>query len=124
MALSDDHKAAMADGRRESRAINTYLKALDTPRRRGPRPTPERLAALREQAENETNPLKKVELIQRAMDAEQKLAETPADMAELEKGFAKYAKAFSERKGITYAAWRELGVPAKALKAAGISRGA
>lgn len=123
MALSDDHKAAMADGRRESRAINTYLKALDTPRRRGPRPTPERLAALREQAETESNPLKRVELIQKAMDAAKKLEESPADLAELEAGFAKYARAFSDRKGITYAAWRELGVPAKTLKAAGISRG-
>lgn len=123
MALSDDHKAAMADGRRESRAINNYLKALDTPRRRGPRVTPERLAALRDQADNTANPLKRVELIQRAMDAEKKLEETPADLAELEKGFANYAKAYSDRKGITYAAWRELGVSAKALKAAGINRG-
>ena len=33
------------------------------------------------------------------------------------------AKGYSERKGISYAAWREAGVPAATLKAAGISRG-
>ena len=30
--------------------------------------------------------------------------------------------AYSERKGISYAAWREIGVPAAVLKRAGISR--
>ena len=122
MALSADHKAAMAEGRREARAINAYLKALDTPRRRGPRMTAERLEALKQQADAETNPLKRVEIIQRVMDAEKKLAQTPQDMEDLTSGFTQYARAYSERKGITYAAWRELGVPARDLKAAGISR--
>ena len=30
---------------------------------------------------------------------------------------------YAQRKGISYAAWRELGVPADVLKKAGISRG-
>jgi hypothetical protein len=34
------------------------------------------------------------------------------------------AKAYSERRGISYAAWRELGVEAAVLKKAGIGRGA
>ncbi len=32
------------------------------------------------------------------------------------------AKAYGERKGITYAAWREVGVPDAVLKTAGITR--
>ncbi len=35
----------------------------------------------------------------------------------------KTAAKYAERKGISYAAWRELGVPADVLKKAGISRG-
>ena len=38
--------------------------------------------------------------------------------------FVKSAKGYGERKGISYAAWREVGVSAATLKAAGISRGA
>ena len=42
----------------------------------------------------------------------------------LEADFVKTAaKATPQRKGISYAAWRELGVPADVLKKAGISRG-
>jgi hypothetical protein len=33
-----------------------------------------------------------------------------------------YAASYGARKGITYAAWREVGVPVSVLKAAGISR--
>ena len=39
-----------------------------------------------------------------------------------EKGFAGAAKAYGERKGITFAAWREFGVPTAVLKQAGITR--
>jgi hypothetical protein len=45
-------------------------------------------------------------------------------MSALEKEFVRAAKGYSERKGITYGAWREFGVPAEVLRKAGISRGA
>ena len=44
------------------------------------------------------------------------------DLDELEAGFVEHARSYSERKGISYSAWRETGVPAAALKKAGISR--
>jgi hypothetical protein len=44
------------------------------------------------------------------------------DLSALEREFAKVAQAYSQRKGISYAAWRELGVPADVLKRAGIGR--
>jgi len=36
----------------------------------------------------------------------------------------KVAKAYSQRKGISYGAWKEFGVPSDVLKKAGITRGA
>ena len=46
------------------------------------------------------------------------------DISGLEKSFVAAAKGYSERKGISYTAWRELGVPPEVLKRAGISRAA
>ena len=48
---------------------------------------------------------------------------TKVDLSALEADFVKTAAKYAERKGISYAAWRELGVPADVLKKAGISRG-
>ena len=44
------------------------------------------------------------------------------DVAALETDFTAHAANYSTRKGISYQAWRELGVPAATLKAAGINR--
>jgi len=57
--------------------------------------------------------------LERALSAP---AET-VDISELESAFADVAASYSGRKGITYSAWREVGVPAVVLKRAGISRG-
>jgi hypothetical protein len=38
----------------------------------------------------------------------------------LEDGFVEHARSYGERKGISYAAWREIGVSAAVLKRAGI----
>ena len=60
------------------------------------------------------------------MNLQQELAakETTVDLAALEEDFVAAARAYGERKGISYAAWREAGVDAAVLKRAGISRGA
>jgi hypothetical protein len=44
------------------------------------------------------------------------------DPTTLEAGFIKVAAAYSKRKGISYAAWRAVGVEPTVLKQAGISR--
>jgi hypothetical protein len=46
------------------------------------------------------------------------------DLTKLEGDFVKVAMAYSKRKGIEYASWRELGVSADVLKRAGVSRSA
>lgn len=127
MAMSDEHKAALAAGRRESRAIKSYLEMLAS-RRPGRPVTPDTLKARIEDLEKkiaaETNPLKSVDLRQARLDAEAALerVKDAADSTAVEAEFAKHAAAYSKRKGITYAAWREAGVPAAVLKKAGISR--
>ncbi len=128
MAMSEEHKTALAKGRRESRAIKAYLEALDTPRRRGRPVTAEtlesRIASLDEKIRSEEDPLRRVQVIQARLDTEQALTSVTAaaDISQLEAGFVTHAASYSERKSISYAAWREVGVPASVLKAAGVRR--
>ena len=127
MAMSEKHKEALADGRRQARSIKAYLEALG--KRRPGRPvTPEgiksRLARVESQLGGATDPLERVRLIQLRLDlkrGQQELTEAH-DISLLEAGFVDAAKVYSERKGITYAAWREAGVPAAVLKRAGVAR--
>lgn len=129
MAMSEEHKAALAQGRREARTIKAYLKSLES--RRPGRPVTvetlrDRLTRLSDQAERPQDPLKRVDLLQRKLEAEEALAraEEAADTAALEKGFVSTVRSYSARKGITYAAWRQAGVPAAVLRRAGLNRGA
>lgn len=73
---------------------------------------------------NEADPLKRVQLIQERMDLLDELdgATSTVDLDGLEKEFIENAAPYSQRKGISYAAWRELGVSASVLRSAGISR--
>ena len=48
---------------------------------------------------------------------------SPERLQQLEAAFVKAAAAYAKRKSISYAAWREVGVPADVLKRAGITRG-
>ncbi len=128
MAMTDEHKAALAEGRRQARAIKAYLHAVAS-RKPGRPVTPEslrsRLAKIEDELTATTDPLRRVDLIQRRLDTERALeaATSTIDMDALERGFVAAAHGYSRRKGISYAAWREAGVPAATLKNAGIRRG-
>ena len=126
--MSAEHKAALAKGREEGRKVREYLEALEANKpRRGRRQTPEsirkRLAVI-EQKIVDADPLNRVQLIQERMDLNKKLEanNNSVDLPKLEKAFISSARDYSERKGISYAAWRELGVPPHVLQQAGISR--
>ena len=75
---------------------------------------------------DENDPLRRLLLVQEALDLEAEIdrrgGESGPDMKALEKAFTKHAKAYSDSKGISYAAWREIGVTPDVLRAAGISR--
>ena len=127
-SVTEEHKAAMAQGRVEGRAISAYLDALQTHRpKRGRKRTPEsidkRLAAIEDQLAT-ANSITRLTLIQERLDLQQERAamgET-VDLSELEAGFVAAAKGYSERKGISAAAWKEMGVPADVLKRAGVAK--
>lgn len=123
--MSQEHKDALAQGRREARAIKNYLKAVDG-RKPGRPVTRESLEKRLEKTVarigSEEDPLKRVELIQTRLDIEDQLSslEEAANFKELEVEFIENVKSYSERKDISYTAWRESGVPAATLRAAGV----
>lgn len=126
--MSNEHKAALAEGRDQGRAVRRYLEALDANKpRRGRKRSPESLRKRLDAIETEiasADPLKRVHLVQERSDLQQAL-ETSAsnvDIDDLESDFVKAAAPYSERKGITYSTWREVGVPAAVLEKAGIKR--
>ncbi len=127
MAMSKAHKEALADGRRQAAAIKRYLEAMAA--RRPGRPITveslkDRIAKIAKKMKTETDPLRKVELVQARMDAEDQLRglKSKVDIKDLEADFIKNAKPYSERRGISYSAWREAGVSAEVLRKAGIPR--
>ena len=128
--LSDQHKAAMAAGRTEGRAVREYLDALRTNKpKRGRKRTPDSINARLQRIEEEiaiADPLDELRLVQerRNLTRELETMSTGVDMSALEADFIKVAKSYSERQGISYATWRDVGVEASVLKSAGIGRSA
>lgn len=128
--MSAQHKEALAMGRDEGRAVRRYLEALEAHKpKRGRKRTPEsiqkQLKSI-EQKLDSSDSLTRVLLIQQRMDLERELAakEAVVDLAALEEDFVRAAKRYGERKGISYAAWREAGVDAAVLRRANVGRGA
>jgi hypothetical protein len=128
--MTSDHKRALAQGRNEGRAVRAYLEALDQNRpRRGRKRTPASIEKRMKAVESEladAAPLQRLQLVQERMDLERERErlDTADDLTDLERDFVKVAKGYAERKRISYAAWRELGVPPEVLRKAGIGRGA
>lgn len=127
--MSEEHKAALAEGRRQGKAVRDYLEALEQHKpKRGRKRTPQSIRARLDkinQTIDDADPVNKLQLIQERMDLESELEklENKPDLTKLEDDFVGAAKPYSERKGISYAAWRELGVEPAVLKRAGITRG-
>ena len=114
----------------EVAAVRDYLKALEqNAPRRGRRRTPEsverQLAVLEGEMEG-ASVTKRLDLIQQRIDLEADLEALQqagsVDLSALEAGFATHAAAYGGRRGISYAAWREIGVSSATLKSAGIRR--
>ena len=126
--MSSEHKEALAQGREESRAVKRYLEALDANRpRRGRKRTPDsigkQLASIEEKL-GEADPLTRLKLLQDRIDLQRELSgsDEQVDVEALEEDFVKVARAYGERKGIEYHAWRAAGVSAAVLQRAGITR--
>lgn len=113
--------------------INKYLGTLRSSGRRGPKVTKESLERKLERLNARINspnvsPARKASAIQDRLDIEQHLAsfnENEAESAnpeELTDEFKKVVAEYSDSHGITWMAWREMGVPAAVLKDAGLPR--
>jgi len=126
--MSDEHKAALAEGRNQGRSVRQYLEALDAHKpKRGRKRTAESVQKRLDRIDLElakADPMKRLQLIQERLDLKAELDTVGAkvDLTDLEEEFVKAAAAYSLRKGISYAAWRELGVDAAVLKRAGVRR--
>jgi hypothetical protein len=129
--MTDEHKAALAEGRAQGRSVKQYLEALEANKpKRGRKRTPESIQKRLEAIEADlgaSDGLKRLNLVQERLDLQAEHAKLGADdtidLSTLEGEFVRVAKGYGERKGISYAAWREVGVPAAILKKANISRG-
>ncbi|MGE3622025.1 MAG: hypothetical protein AB7L84_16340 [Acidimicrobiia bacterium] len=132
MATRARGRSAVPTGREEAAAVRRYLAALEAarvPRKRGPKRTVEslerRLAAL--EAELATaKAVTRLLLVQERADLQEELESlrnTPDDeLAAARADFVRLAAGYGERKGISYAAWREVGVDPATLREAGITR--
>jgi hypothetical protein len=126
--MSNEHKAALAEGRDQGRAVRRYLEALEANKpKRGRKRSPESMKKRLDTIENEivgADPLKRLRLVQERLDLQAALeaSQSSVDIDALEKEFVNAAATYSERKGISYSAWRELGVPTSVLERAGITR--
>jgi uncharacterized Ntn-hydrolase superfamily protein len=126
--MTAEHKAKLAAGRNESRAVARYLEALEAHRpKQGRKRTSESVAKQLVQTEAELKAatgIVRLELLQKQRDLKveaERLSEG-VDLTALEAEFVKVAKSYGERKGITYGTWRDFGVAADVLKKAGIQR--
>ena len=126
--MTDAHKASLAKGREQARAVRDYLEWLEwsRPTRGRKRDTsPERLAEVEKQIAEATSPLQRLQLLQLRHDLESASQDEddPIEGERVRKAFVKTARAYARAKGISYASFREIGVPADVLKDAGITRG-
>lgn len=127
-AMSDEHKAALAQGRHESRVVRDYLEALRSSKpKRGRKRTAESIQKRLDKIAVElqaTDPLTELLLLQERRDLQDEFESlgSGADVNAAENEFIAVARSYSERRHISYATWREIGVDAAVLKRAGIPR--
>lgn len=126
--MTEEHKAALAEGRTNGKIVRKYLEALEqTKPRRGRRPAVEslqkQLSQISEKLEG-ADPLKRLQLTQQRKEIEDRLGSTEesSKLPNLEAAFIGVAASYAASKGIDYATWREAGVAADVLTKAGISR--
>ncbi len=124
--MSDEHKEALAIGREQGRAVRNYIEALTSHKpRRGRKRTAEsieRRLAVIEETYDDSDALTRLHMAQEKLDlmAELEAQDEGFDLTELEEAFVEVAAEYGARKGLSKAAWREIGVPAAVLSRAGI----
>ena len=120
------HKAKLAQGRADARAVKAYLEYLENNRpKRGRRRTEEsitaRLTAIDSELES-ASPLARLNLFQEQEDlgAELQAMQQKVDGTELRAGFVEAAGRYATSKNIRRSAFRKMGIDAQTLTEAGI----
>lgn len=126
---TDEQKGEAARKRSQHVAIRNYLDALGSAngnRAKDPAKLELRLKEIEAQLPD-ARPIDRLKLLQEQMDLTVALNATDHSVdgfVELEAAFIEQAWEWAQRNGISYKAFRELGVPASTLRDAGISRSA
>ena len=119
-----------AQEKADDRAVRDYLDALSTnTRKRGRQRTAEsveaRISAIGDTL-GDASPTRRLNLVQERLDLEAELdainRARNVDIGGLEARFIDAAASYGAKRGISYTAWREIGVSADTLKSAGIQR--
>lgn len=120
-------KAATFD---QERVVRRYLSAVETTRPgRGTKRTADaignRITKVDEMLVS-ADPLRRVHLIQERIELHAEYVRitngNTGDPSQVERDFTRVARSYGDRNGITYAAWRQVGVDAKVLERAGIHK--
>jgi hypothetical protein len=126
MSSNDREKPLQAE-RMGSAVVDAYLKAIRRPKRRGRPVSVSELEARRRRALSEAESsegIARLKNLQTVADLNDRIdAATNGgepDLEALEDAFVDVAFRYSEKHGIAYSTWREAGVPAAALRRAGI----
>lgn len=124
--MDASHKAKLAQGRSDARAVKAYLEYLENNRpKRGRRRTEEsirsRLEAIAGELESASS-LARLNMYQEQADLEAELSalEEKVDGAALRAAFIEAARRYAESKGLKKAAFRQMGIDAATLTEAGI----
>jgi hypothetical protein len=119
--------AVEANAHDRARVIRRYLSALDAQRvGRTPAKTAESLHFRMHQIDTEllsSDPVQRLHLTQERIDLHAeylRLTTGTSDISELEKAFVRVARGYGDRHGISFSAWRQIGVDADVLATAGI----
>lgn len=128
--LSDEHKAALAAGRIQSRAVKAYLDALKKNKpKRGRKRTLESVKSSLEEAtkkleEGITDPIEELLTTQLVTDLERELTvleqSDASNIETLERDFVLHLRPYAISKGLTYETLRKVGVSTEVLKRAGL----
>ena len=114
--------------RNASKAVAEYLESLELHKpKRGRKRTEQSIRKELEGVEEklaEATPGRKPSWAEKKvrLTVELEALQSKPDHPDKERAFIKEAARYSKQKAISYAAWRELGVPPEVLKKAGVSR--
>ena len=127
---SEAHKAAIQEGRQQGILIRRYLDWIEhsntkTPgrRKRSVESVDKRLTQIDETFPTADN-LTRLTLVQERINLliEREQIQANVEAGAIEDRFVSTAADYGEKKGITYTAWREMGVKPEVLERAGIKR--